>query len=89
MKYEAWDRTLWGVALDKVGPLGTGWESSVPLGRRYPGEPGRALLFATRALARAWCQNKHAFYATYPDGHTCRAWHFRVVRVRERLEVTP
>ena len=51
----------------------------------YPGEPPRALLFMTRAAARAWCATEQARYATRQD--SLRTWRFRPVRVIETIEV--
>ena len=83
---KGWDRRLWGVESDGAGPLGMGWHYREI--RFYDGEPGRALLFTTRAAARRWCAQKHASYANRPVGDICRAWRFRAVRVRERITVT-
>ena len=90
-----WDRLLWGVEhysvepkrdrriKDRLSVLGVAWaENAAPL---YGGEPARCLLFMTRATARAWCRVKHEFYASYPEGHLCRYWCFRPIRVRETV----
>jgi hypothetical protein len=55
----------------------------------YTGEPGRTLVFCTRKDARAWCRERTAFYGAYPEGHVCRFWWFRPVRVVERVTVSP
>ena len=86
---KGWHRLLWDVQFrgadgDRtIDVLGTGWHDGFA-GRRYPGEPTRALLFTTRAAARAWCRAKQAGYADRTD--TCAAWRFRPIRVRERLD---
>jgi hypothetical protein len=64
--------------------IGQSW---YPREEAYPGEPSRALVFRTRALARAWCRDQMAEYAAYPEGHVCRAWRVRPVAVRELVEV--
>ena len=53
--------------------------------RRYAGEPAEPLLFTTRRQAEEWAQQQREYYGTYPDGHVCRAWRFRVVRVRKTV----
>lgn len=85
------ERRYWGVMFwspfGALGPLGIGWLDGGWPPARYPGEPGRAMLFLARREARAWCQQKAAFYSKYPDGHVCRAWRFRPVKVREHVTV--
>lgn len=87
----SWDRRLWGVTLTSrtAAPtiIGATWDSSRP--EQYAGEPPRALVSRTLLDARAWCQSKHDFYAKYPDGHVCREWRFRPIRVRERITKEP
>ena len=92
-----WDRRLWGVELysvdpkrdrrvkDRIGLLGSSWADDDDKAPIYDGEPSRCLLFVTRAAARAWCQDNHEFYASYPDGHVRRYWRFRPIRVRETV----
>jgi hypothetical protein len=87
-----WDRYLWGVRFRGGDPrdrdllIGTAWNDPRAAGRN-PGDPTRALLFCTRAAARAWCAARMAGYADRPVGDICRAWRFTPVRVRERVEV--
>ena len=87
----SWDRLLWGVtcsggdARDAQQLLGTGWDRTGWPGH-HPDEPTRALLFCTRAQARAWCAAKMASYADRPAGDICRQWRFAPVRVRERVD---
>jgi len=82
-----WDRKLWGVELttsrvdcakDKL-LLGAAWHDA-PRHEQYPGEISRALLFATRREALAWCKQKAG---------RCnqKHWRFRAVRVRETVRV--
>lgn len=82
-----WDRDLWAVDFigsvgDRLSILGTGWSEPHP--PSYSGEPSRALLFTTRALARAWCRAKQATYAGRTD--SLAAWRFRPIRVREVVQ---
>lgn len=83
-------RRYWGVMFVSPGgtrgPLGNLWADGLSVAR-YPGEPGRTLLFIRRAAARAWCRSKMATYTKYPDGHICREWRFRPVQVCERVTV--
>jgi len=84
-----WDRYLWGVKFmgsrkgDPPMLLGSGWAGH--RSDQYVGESSRCLTFQTREQARAWCQTQRQLYATYPDGHPCRAWRFWPIRVRERV----
>ena len=84
-----WDRQLWGVMFrggrDEIGPIGTLWNDRYHAPNPYHGEPPRALLFTTRGAARAWCAMKMMEYRHYPEGHACRKWKVRPVRVRERV----
>lgn len=78
-------RLLWGIVMTgsdgrRTGPLWGGLAVSHPT-PRWIGEPGWPLLFKTRTAARAWDKSQHDFYKTYPDGHLCRKWRFRVVRI--------
>ena len=73
------------VTLNDGFPLGTSWGQARL--DTYPGGVARVLLFRTRSAARRWADAQHAKYADCPDGHRCRAWRFRVVRVRERVTV--
>lgn len=90
----SWHRLLWGIEHYSVAPsdervmlLGAGWMKETRISRpAYYGEPLRALLFTTRAAARAWCAAENARYRAYPEGHICRDWRVRVVRVVERVE---
>jgi hypothetical protein len=87
-----WDRRLWGVEFTGsrsddapmlIGRIwATEWASSTP----YPGEPTRALLFTTRALARQWCAET---MANWRDGRNdcVSRWRVRAVRVRETVQV--
>jgi hypothetical protein len=87
MKQHVKQRILWGVTLR--GPLSPEhllyepWNS--PRRAAYPGEPTRALVFQTRAKARAWAKHQQASYRNYPLGSVVRDWHFRAVRVTELL----
>jgi len=82
-----WDHLRWGIefrSLDgKPELIGSLWLNHTP--RPYDGEPRRALLFTTRAKARAYCAENHARYAGRPD--CCGQWRFRPVRVRETVRV--
>lgn len=60
------------------------WHDAMRGGPRYNGEPPRAVLFRTRAAARAWCAEQHAEYKGRRD--CCAQWRFRPVRVRETVE---
>lgn len=87
-----WNRKLWGISFvgslkEKPRLLGAAWDEGARASpAHYFGEPTRALLFTTRAQARAWCDVQHARYLTYYDkDHICRQWRFRPVRVRERV----
>lgn len=78
-------KLLWGIQFtgsdgDKSGPLWEGWAkpSAQP---RWNGEPRWPLLFETRRTAQAWAKSQHDFYKTYPAGHLCREWRFRVMRI--------
>src|SRR3990172_3528558 len=76
MNFSPWDRKLWGVELRKPRetPLLIGiWKGA------YSGEPRRALLFTTRAAARAWAKLRQAFYERHHD------WRFVAVKVRETV----
>jgi len=90
MNLSTWDRKLWGVRFTSpVGDkdlIGESW-NALRRSQDYEGQPAHALLFTTRAAARNWCREKQAGYATRPLWDTCRAWRFRPVRVRERVEV--
>lgn len=80
----SWNRRLWGVEfsgdrkLTRPHLIGTTWAGR---GGNYPEEPTRALLFNTRAQARAWCQAENAWCAARSD--CCVVWRFRPVRVVE------
>ena len=79
-------RWRWGVVKVGTGLLGERWGGPAlieALAKVHPHGPTRPLLFVTRRHARAWCAAQHAKYAAYPEGHICRAWRFRPVRVRE------
>ena len=82
-----WRRNLWGVefrsgrTVDAPLLLGTAWNKPRP--GEYPGEPTRALLFVSRATARAWCKAKLAQYAGRTD--SCALWRFQAIRVRETV----
>jgi hypothetical protein len=88
-------RRCWGVELTNTSRkeqrretpllLGLGWHGRFE--PRYPGEPGRALLFTTRSSARDWSKSKNDYYQSYPMWHMCHAWHFRVVRVTVTMRV--
>lgn len=81
-----WDRKLWGVAFSngirRVAPMliGESWDSFQKRESR-PGEPTRALLFTTRAVARAWCRARNRNWKNRND--IVRKWHVMPVRVRE------
>lgn len=85
----AWDRLAWGVRFtssleERPLLLGEAWHDEARLrGKAFPGELTRALVFQTRALARAWCQAEQAKYVGRQD--CCATWRFRPVRVRERV----
>ena len=56
----SWERKLWGVefqAKDRKILIGTLW-NDLRGDTFYEGEPPHALLFTTRALARAWCKGR-------------------------------
>ena len=83
-----WNRSLWGVEFfagdgKKRLLLGAGWGGMTRAS--YAGEPTHALLFTSRAAARAWCVMKQAGYAGRAD--FCAQWWFRPVRVRETVRV--
>lgn len=88
-----WHRLLWGVAFESMGGdhdamlIGSLWADDLK-SIRYEGEPTRALLFCTRAQARAWCAKK---MAGWREGRTARdpvmTWRVRPVRVRETVQV--
>lgn len=84
-----WDRKMWGVTFtgDKVEKMliGTMWDSNVSKANARAGEPTRALLFTTRALARDWCRAKMQQYEGRTD--CCATWKFSPVRVRETVRV--
>jgi hypothetical protein len=81
-----WDRLLWGIEFRSLysEPSLTCMPTS-QVAVHFSGEPARAWLFRTRKEARAACAERHAFYATYPDGHVCRDWRYAAVRVRETV----
>lgn len=91
MSPRAWDRFLWGVefhgSVKPVRPMLIGARWSLTLPEAYPGVPSRALLFTTRAAARAWCAEQRARYRGRTD--SCGAWRFGAVRVRERVTRCP
>lgn len=88
-----WHRLLWGVAFESVAGdhdamlIGSLWADDLK-SIRYEGEPTRALLFCTRAQARAWCAKK---MAGWREGRTASdpvmTWRVRPVRVRETVQV--
>lgn len=84
-----WDRSMWGVLFtgsqrgERPMLLGATWNRPTPAD--YDGEPSRALLFKTRATARAWCVGQHEKYRGRTD--CCAAWRFRPARVREVISV--
>lgn len=87
----SWRRKLWAVELttphDKT-LIGALWAIDADRTEAYyDGEPTRALLFTSRRLARHWCANEMASYRDYSDGHPCRSWKFRPVRVTETVKV--
>ena len=84
-----WDRMLWGVhftgANKDDSPMLIGDLWATDLGHStYPGEPTRALLFCTRAQARAWCVET---LLKWRNGRQCdssvRRWMVKPVCVRE------
>lgn len=86
-----WNRRLWGIEFrnsrgDRL-LLGSLWDDDQRERAGHLGEPGRALLFCTRAQARAWCARERAKFVDYPKDHICIAWRFRAVRVRETVQV--
>lgn len=77
-----WDRKLWGVVLDSATSarsllIGDAWDKYPPDPKRYADEPSRVLIFRTRAGAKAWCNAREVVLG----------WKYRVVRVRELVEV--
>lgn len=83
-------RKQWGVVLDGAGLLGEGWGDRAlveALAKAHPHGPTRPLLFVARRHARDWCAAQHAKYAAHPEGHICRAWRFRPVRVQESWRI--
>ena len=80
---------MWGIELSPFYPAGKphlvgGWWVNGLGGDPYPGEPPRALVFCTRAQARAWCVETMATWATSADP-SVRKWRVRPVRVRETV----
>lgn len=91
-----WDRNVWGVeTVDSRGErhlLGVTWDEG-ELERHRAGQirtsgPTRALLFCTRAQARAWCRQRNARWREHNDP-TVKVWRARPVRVRETVKVVP
>ena len=88
-----WDRALWGVhftgANKNESPMLIGdlWATDLG-GSTYPGEPTRALLFCTRAQARAWCAETLLQWRNgrQRDDSVAR-WMVKPVRVRETVLV--
>lgn len=91
MSPRPWDRLLWGIqmqgsdARDRPMLLGEAWTDLEARPGPGFGEPSRALLFTTRALARKFCNAQHAKYAGRDD--CCAKWRFKPVRVRETVQV--
>ncbi len=89
-RIHGWDELRWGVAFtgaQRQSPsalLGEAWHASTRPSA-FDGEMPRALMFKTRAQARAWCRAKRASYAGRQD--SCARWRFRPVLVRERIQV--
>jgi hypothetical protein len=87
---KVWDRTLWGIEFssgrEKVALIGGAWHDAM-IDSRFKGEPTRALLFTTRAHARAWCIERMERYNLRP--YACAKWRFRPVRVRETVRPQP
>ena len=90
-----WDRKLWGVEMSTgrsdpilIGSAWGAWEGLMESRQYYVGEPTRPLLFTARSQARQFCRERMAQMAEdYPEGHICRKWRYRPVRVREMVEV--
>ncbi len=85
-KPSAWERDLWGVEMRsdcRPEPvlIGDAWDAVTP--PKYPGEPGRCLLFWTRKKARAWCVYAASKYSLQ------QGWRFRPVPVRETIRKRP
>ena len=89
---KGWNRALWGVRFtgaDKTKSpmlIGSSWATDLG-GTQYLGEPTRALLFRTRAQARAWCRQT---LSDWRNGRHCddsvRYWRVMPVRVREIVQ---
>ena len=86
-------RLHWGIAFtgahtkDEPMLIGEAWcqqrQADILASKAIGDAPIRPLLFTRRKAAREWCRERHEFYRTnYTDGHTCRLWRFRPVRIR-------
>lgn len=89
MKTRGWSRKLWGVKFSSpfspgmlLGEAWLGVDQHQP-SHRYA--PTRALLFCTRAQARAYCAQQDEKYRGRDD--CCATWRFQVVRVRETVRL--
>lgn len=83
----SWSRRFWGIEFigrdGKSVLIGSVWnqDDSIP----YHGEPTRALLFTTRAMARQWCKGQLVKYQGRED--FCADWRFSAVAVRETVRM--
>ena len=81
MTARPWKRRLWGVEFSGT-LIGSLWIEPAPPSA-YAGEPTRALLFTTRAEARAWVAPENAKQAARGDWWGAKR--YRVVRVVETV----
>jgi hypothetical protein len=87
MKYDLWNRKMWGVTmkspLSPLSLLGRAWiRGEKP---NYEGEPSRTLVFQTRRQAREYCRAENTWCKARTD--CCHEWKFRAVRVRETVRM--
>lgn len=82
-----WDRKLWGVVYEAKGLpsrslLGCECDKYPLDPPRYFGESSRALTFRARYSAQQWCSKRNRRERYLKSG-----LHYRVVRVRELVEI--
>lgn len=90
----SWDRRLWGVVVSTNARdstpflIGEAWDEELRNRQLRDDGPSRALLFTTRAAARAWCARQHAEWRAGRRPHDPVAkWRARPVRVREQVYI--